>query len=128
MEIGDLHITRHISPCVRCCVVGNGSDDAICVLDNHPYPESEGRIFDEDVRQIVGEVDESWDVNLVDVDAVDAMHSSFDARHPIDPKFRLRFDVLPWYFRDVLGDRVEIDQLVDQFHALIQWTSVDDVD
>lgn len=55
-----------------------------------------------DVVHVIHCVDEGWDVDLVEVQAPDAVEVSFDAGEGVDAEFGRGLDVLPGDLGDIL--------------------------
>ena len=80
----DLHASDSVAVWIGGCVVWDGFDDS---RRDHVYreePFAEGRVLRVDGVHVVYSIDESWDVDLIDVQAEDAMEVSFDAGDGVD--------------------------------------------
>lgn len=123
----DLQACDGVSVWISGCVVGDGLDDSRRV---HVYCEE--RFAEPGVLRVNGVhviycVDEGWDVDLVEIQAPDAVEVSFDAGEGVDAEFGRGLDIFPGYHGDILVKGPEIFQWLDQRHALFQWANVDEV-
>lgn len=108
-------------------MVGHGLDDS---RRDHVYGEersAESRVLRVDRVHVAYCLDEGRDVNLVKVQAPDAVEVSFDARDGIDAKSGRGLDVFPGNHGDILLKGPKIYNWLDERHALFQWASVDEV-
>lgn len=64
---------------------------------------------------------------MVEVQAPDAVETSFGAFNGVDAESGRGLDVFPGDHGDVLLKRPEIYQRLDERHALFQWADVDEV-
>ncbi len=90
------------------CVIRNGLDDSRRV---HVYCEkrlAEAGVLHVDGLHVVYCIDEGWDVDLVKVQAPDAVEVSFDAGEGVDAEFGRGLDVFPGDHGNVLVEGPEI--------------------
>ena len=80
----DLHASDGVAVWIGGCVVWDGLDDS---RRDHVYceePFAEGRVLRVEGVHVVYSIDKGWDVDLVDIQAEDAMEVSFDAGDGVD--------------------------------------------
>lgn len=124
---GDLQACDGISVGVCGCVVGNGLSDSGGVHVDCEEGGAEGGIACVDVVHQGHGANQRWHVDLVEVQAPHAVEIPFNAGEGVDAEFGLGFDVFPGYHGDVLLEGAEVDDGLNERHALFQWTGIDEV-
>ena len=76
---------------------------------------------------VVGCGDEGGHVDLIEVQAPNAMELAFDAGDGIDAESGRSLDVFPGNHGDDLVEGLEVDQWLDKSDALFQWAHVNEV-
>lgn len=72
-------------------------------------------------------IDEGRHIDLIKIQAPDAMHATFDTGEGVDAEFGLSFDVAPWDHRDVLLERTNVDNGLNKLHALFEGACIDEI-
>lgn len=98
----DLQACNGVAVWIGGRVVGDGLDDSRCDYVYGEERSAERRIKRVDVVHVADCIDEGWDVDLVKIEAPDAVEVSFDARDGIDAESGRGLDILPGNHGDVL--------------------------
>ena len=104
----DLQACDGVAVWIGGCVVGDGLDDS---SRDHIYCEerfAEARILRVNGVHVVYCIYEGWDVDLVEIQAPDAVGFSFDAGNGVDTESGRGLDVFPGDHGDVLVEGPEI--------------------
>lgn len=124
---GDLQSCHGVAVGIGGCVVRYGLGDSSGVHVDRKEGGAEAGILCVHVLHKGYGADESWYVDLIEVQAPNAVVVSLDTGETVDAKFGLGLDVFPRYHRDVLLKGSEVDDRLDERHAFFQWTDVDEV-
>ena len=81
-----LHVSNGIPIRVRCCVVWNQLSDSPCILHECENRMLQSRLLDEGVGYVSSDLGESWNTDVVEVQAPDAVVTPLDAGRLIDTK------------------------------------------
>jgi len=114
----DLQSCHGIPVWVGGCVVGNGLSDSRSV---HVYREerrAEAGILCVHVVHQIHRANKGWHIDLIKIQAPNAVVVSLDTGKGVNAKFRLSLDVFPGYHRDVLLKGANVDDGLDERHSL----------
>lgn len=126
-EKGDPQACDSVAVWIGGCVVGDRLDDPRRVHVDCEECFAEIGVLRVDGVHVADCVDEGWYVDLVEIQAPDAVEVSFDAGEGVDAEFGRGLDVFPRDHGDVLVEWPEFYYSLYERHALFQWASVDKV-